>query len=113
MKAKPDTVVTNFDGEPFKAPTAIGADGRAIPGTEDLTLRDVCVNSLLSTKRGDEIDGKTKLERYELAKRIHEANGEVELSSEEVTMVKNLVSVFFGIAVYGFCDHVLEGKGET
>lgn len=57
-----------------------------------LTLRDVCVNSLLSPIQED--NEVKKYEKYELFKKIRDASSEVELKAEEIVIIKKCIGHF-------------------
>jgi len=64
------------------------------------TLRKICVDVLIASP--PELDDRTgrprvlssdkKIKRYELLRRIHDTDGLVELSAEEITLLKSLIN---------------------
>jgi uncharacterized protein (UPF0212 family) len=82
----------DFEGEQLETGAqACPQCGRAFGDTEPLTLRLAAVNALMAVYRGEELDGKSKIERYELAKRIHEGD-EVSLSNKEAALLQDLIN---------------------
>lgn len=88
-------------------------DGKALvaeSGTT-LTLRSACVNSLMAMYDSErDLSGEAKLKRYLLATKIH-TEEEPDLSSEEISMLKELIGKAYGVAVVGPAFLILEGKG--
>ena len=82
-----------------------------------LNLGDVCCNSLLGSFKdegGKEIiiEGKEKLTRYRLADRIYGTKEKISLESEEITLIKDLVSKSYSVLVSGQAWEMLE-SGEA
>ncbi len=60
------------------------------------TMRMACVNVLVLTRldrstKPKELTGQEKVDRYELAMRIHKSTGLVDLSVEDIVLLKDLV----------------------
>jgi len=90
-----------------------GLDGRkALPNSEtmqDLTLRDVSINAILAPEEKQK-DGKGKYTDYEIFIKLRDAKKEVELSSEEISRIKEKGAVVLGVLVYGQVHDYLEQK---
>jgi len=74
------------------------------------TLEEVSMNALLSPD--DKIDGKTKYERYELARKV-KANEDLsieDLSIEEISMIKELIGKVYPPVLVGPAWDLLEDK---
>lgn len=88
----------------------IGVDGiTPITGPETnaaLTLKDVCINSILSPIQED--DQKAKYEKYELYKVLRDAKAEVELAAEQIVLLKKCVGKFQPPLVMGQVFDMLE-----
>jgi hypothetical protein len=86
------------------------AEGNEITlqGKPAMTLRDVIVNSILTPDQGD--DEKKKWEKYEIFKKIKESKNEVELTIEEIALVKQCIGKFQPPLVMGQCWEMLENK---
>ena len=74
----------------------------------DATLKTVIVNALLSPVERE--SGVEKMKKYELATRIYKSEDEVELSAEEITLIKARVGELFAPLVVGQVYNALEGK---
>lgn len=72
----------------------------------DATLRLVIVNALLATTKKQE-SGVEKVRKYELAKKAYQ-NDEVELTAEDITLIKNQIGEVFPAVVVGQCFEMLE-----
>ena len=81
------------------------------------TLRKACTNVLVMrevTKDGrpKEMTGKEKVERYELAKKIHNSTGLVDLQVEEVALLKELIGRIFPPITVGQAFEILDPHSE-
>jgi len=86
----------------------IGVDKKPIvkPGAPPLTLKDVCISSILSPIEGD--DEKKKFEKYEIFKKIRNGKTEVELKAEEIVVIKKAIGKFQPPLILGQCWEMLE-----
>ena len=91
MKINLDFKFKKLNGEWFHRPE----------DSEDLSLRTVCVEALLGNYQDERIEGAEKLLRYKLAMKIFHAGDEVELSAEEIVLVKKLIAKMFSVLVTG------------
>ncbi len=103
MKINTQSVMKNFDGSEIK------------DRDKPVTLRSVCVNALTVPEApGAAVSGEEKLKRYMLAQRIY-GEDEVDLTAEQVTLIKTLVSVSYGAIVSGqvwlLLDPAVGGSG--
>ena len=99
MRVSVETVLVDLKGKAIK------------DGTEDLTLRAVCVSALLGANK-EQDGGLGKYKSFQLAKKIEESK-EVILTSEEITGLKKLVDAFFGPLVVGQVYDLLEGTEDS
>lgn len=86
--------------------------GLTIPNPDGtvLTVKEVVINSLLG-QTNDKIGGLDKQKCYTTFKKIDDAKeGEVSLTSEEITGIKALVDKFYGPIVIGQVFLLLEGE---
>ena len=76
----------------------------------DLTLRDVCVHSLLSAQQEDK--EKEKFERYEVFQKIKkpDKDGFVDLSTGEIQIIKKAIGIFQPPMLLGQAFYMLELK---
>lgn len=73
-------------------------EGQGIP----VTLKSVLVGCLLSPAIDDsKLTGKEKLMRYNLANKIHAADGIIDLTVEEIVLVKDLTAKIYSTWVTG------------
>jgi len=94
-------------------------DGKIIQGDdkgkEKFSLKDACVDSLLNPEmtpegRPVQIKGEDKLKRYLLAQKIHASNGMIEIQSEEIALIKDLIGKSYAPLIVGQAWEALEGK---
>lgn len=100
MLIKVDTPLRNMDGNVMKD----NVDGEAV----DANLKMAMVNAILSPVERE--SGMDKVKKYELAKKIHDATDEVELSVEDVSLIKERVGDVFPALITGQVWSMLEGK---
>lgn len=101
MKIKLDQTLKDVRGEVIREPDSEDA----------LTLGTVCVRSLMGNYQ-DEIrtlKGEEKVRRYDLAMRLRGCD-EIELPSEDVALIKDLIAKAFPTLVCGQAWHMIEGK---
>jgi len=86
----------------------IGINGKEIinPDNSKMTLKDVCVQSILTPAEGD--DEKKKFEKWEIYKKLRNAQTEVELKIEEVGLIKKCIGKLQPPLVMGQCFEMLE-----
>jgi hypothetical protein len=74
-----------------------------------LTLKDVCVAAVLTPVQED--DFKKKMEKYEIFKKFRDAvEDSIELSAEEISIVKAASGKIHPPLVYGQCCEMLENR---
>ena len=74
----------------------------------DMTFRSALIVSSLSTDH-QESDGVKKFKAYELAKRITQAENDVEVTAEDIALIKKNGAKAFGTEAYGTMCELLEG----
>jgi hypothetical protein len=75
-------------------------------GLSPMTLRDVCITSILSPIQED--DQKKKYEKYEIFKKLRDAKEEVILMTEEIAVIKNAIGKLQPPLIMGQCFELLE-----
>jgi hypothetical protein len=66
-----------------------------------LTLGTIAVSALLHNHAGDDrADGSEKFQRFELASKLYQ-KGEVEVSDEETSRIKNLIGKMYATRIVG------------
>lgn len=111
----------NFQGNSFPYPTGKTKKstkaGKQIEEEimEDMRLKHICIDALLNPEptpdgRPINVEGSKKFERWELASKIYTANGIIELKSEEIAQLKELIGKAYGPIIVGQAWEALEGK---
>jgi len=95
LKIDFSVALKNLEGKPLK------------DKGKDLTLKDVSTNAVLGNY-DEKIDGEEKLKRFLLATKIYESNGELELTIDEVKMIKDLIAKGYSILVTGRALQILD-----
>lgn len=125
MKRNFDAVLTSFDGTPFKdgnpkfkrndkGGVELGENGEPVilEPAKDLTLRTVCISALGAQIPGDEaMEGGKKLGILLLAGRIGKG-GMVEVTTEEVTLIKQRIARTHSMFATGSAYLLLEADPE-
>ena len=110
-----------LNGKPISRDTGetrkIMKDGKQVeePITTDLDLKHICVDALFNPELGVDgrpvqVEGQEKFDRYYLASRLYSSNGIVELKSEQITLLKDLIGKGYGPIIIGQAWEALEGK---
>lgn len=82
-----------------------------IDGDTNFTLRMVMSKALLTSYVGDKSTPEEKYNRYTIFKKIEEApDNIVELSSDEIVVIKKLVGLSYPPLIVGQAWDMLEGK---
>jgi len=102
-KINTDTVLKNMLGGPLETPLAPGQK------PEPLTLVTVLIQCLINEADGEKLDTVGKVARYDLALRVKNG-GEIEFTSDEITMCKNSIAKQFPVLVVGQTHRLLEGQ---
>jgi N6-adenosine-specific RNA methylase IME4 len=78
----------------------------AIEGKPKLLLKDVCITSILSPIKDD--DEKLKFNKYEIFKKLRDSKAEVELTAEEIALLKKCIAFFQPQLIMGQCFEMIE-----
>lgn len=82
-------------------------------GRPKMSLKRAAVNALQAMFEDERnLDGAEKLKRWQLAMKVH-AGGEVELTIDDLALIKRLVGKLYGPAVVGPVWSALEAKSES
>jgi len=100
MKIKTDVVLKNLDGQVMK-----DNDGKG--NAVDATLKMAIVNAVLAPVQNEK--GTDKIKKYELAMKVHK-NKEVDLTAEDISLIKERVGELFPPLIVGQVYNLLEGK---
>jgi len=83
--------------------------GKVLKDNEkNVTLEDISINALLGNYKDENIDGNEKLKRFNLATRINEANGELELENDDVTLIKDVIAKGYSTLVTARAWQILD-----
>lgn len=78
-----------------------------------ITFKEVLVDSLFANSElNNSANDNDKLSRYQLARKIMEAEDEVVISSAEITLLRTLIAASFNVLVSGQSIELLENGGE-
>lgn len=83
-------------------------DGKSIPGAnnKNVTLKEVCITSILSPIQGDE--EQSKMTKYIMFKKFRDAEIEVDLIAEEIVVLKKAIAHFQPQLIMGQCFEMIE-----
>jgi len=99
MQINPEQVFQTLDGKHIEDPQ----------NKKPLTLKDICVSALLGNY-DEKIDGTEKVKRYMLATEIYKAKGNIDLSAEDISLLKKLIAIAFSTLVTGQAWEILDPK---
>lgn len=100
-----------FNPEPIKDLNGEDLQERTIHGLKAMTEKSVCEGALISYLEGDDkVTPADKLIRFNLATKIHQSGDEIDLVTDEITLIKNLVSKKYSVLVFGRIYYLLEKK---
>lgn len=93
----------------------ISFDGKPVQKTEEddtpITLGEVLTQSCVSADPTVHTDHTAKMQIYRVLQKVS-GDGEVELKSEEITLLKELVGAIFGVVVVGPVIDILEQEDD-
>ena len=94
-----DKILRDFDGA--EIPMTAG-------GNDPTKLGYVCITALMASFPGEEqLPGTEKYKRYDLARKIHKG-GTVNVPTEDVTLLKNLIGKAFAPLIVGSAYEILD-----
>jgi hypothetical protein len=100
MKINVDQQIKNLEGELFKESD----------GTTDLTLKKVLVRALvLQHPSDDKQTGDEKFALYQLASKITNTEGEIDVKPEDIIILKKRVGIMYATAMVGPVYEILNG----
>ena len=93
--------------------TTINGEDVKDPETEkSVTIASAAVEALLANYNDEQISGEDKLKRWNLAQKVN-GGGDVDLTVEELALIKEVVGKGFGANVVGPVWTALEGTKKT
>ncbi len=99
MKRDFQQPIVNLEGKPLK-----DEDGKPV------TLCSVALNALLASIPNDIVTGEAKAKRYALALKINDHPGDVNVTAEELTLLKEQIGKIYAPLVVGRAYDLLEEK---
>jgi len=78
---------------------------------EYMQLRDALETALLTIEPGEKITGEEKVRRHNLAVKIHNTVGEIELGLDNLKLLKDLVGVRFPPLIVAQSWQILDPQG--
>jgi len=105
MKINPLIEIEDLNGTPLKKSVMkVNKEGKMVPveTDENFRLKDALINSLYGQYEDEKfLSGEEKMKRYFLAEKIWKVQGEIDLSAEEITLLKRLVAAAYNILIVG------------
>ena len=80
--------------------------------SDETTLKFVAQESLLAVLQEDKITGEEKAKRWLLGTRIETNPENIDLTTDEISLIKQLIGKSYGSLIVGPAWKMLEGKGE-
>lgn len=109
MKVDLNAKIRAIDGKVFRQ---FAADGKTLVDW-DCDLKELVFASLKAQFQSDfGLSVPDKMKIYRLAKRVYEADGQISLESEEVTLIKERARQAYGNEQFGAMVDLLEGTNE-
>jgi hypothetical protein len=99
----------SYDGKPFTRTDNL-QDGQT---PEPLTLKDVLISACVNADPHEYNDTDKKLAIFEILMRLHEAKQFVDLSAEQVSVLKKLVGKQLTVIAVGAVCRILENPMST
>ncbi len=117
MKIKLNYVFKTLDGKPIINRVAEkDEEGKKVVVEKEFTFKQICENALLvqvPDSRGQpvkSIDGNEKVRRYSLALQIHNAKSEIDLSVDDVKLLKDLIADMGSPLIVGQAWNILDPR---
>jgi len=98
-------MVVEFDVELHSLDGSVLQDS----ATQKITLKNISVNALL-TPADEKLAGEEKLKRYNLAQKIYASTAGIDMTTEEIALVKKLIGEIYPPLIVGQTWAMLEGK---
>lgn len=108
MKRNFNVVLKTLKGEPLKE-QYVGPDEKLLE--RELSLSGIATNALLANYEDEKnLSGEDKVKRFKLAQLINDADGDVEVTAEQVSLLKSLIAKAYTSLVVGRSYEILEGE---
>lgn len=118
MKIKLNYVFKTLDGTALtNRITEKDKEGKDVIVQKDITLRQICENALLVERTDPRtgqmikpINGVEKMQRYNLALQIHNAKSEIDLSVDDIKLLKDLIAEIGSPLIVGQAWNILDPR---
>lgn len=118
MKIKLNYVFKTLDGIALtNRITEKNEEGKDVIVQKDVTLRQICENALLVERTDPRtgqmikpINGVEKMQRYNLALQIHNAKSEIDLSVDDIKLLKDLIAEIGSPLIVGQAWNILDPR---
>ena len=111
MKIRIDKILKDFDDKPIiKSPEVKDSEGKVIEKEVLFSVKEACMTALVNWQPSEKVAGDEKFRRFELAVKVKAAKTEIDVSVEEIALVKQLIGDLFSPIVVGQAWNALEGK---
>ena len=116
MKIDFTATLTDLQGNPLPyRDQRTNAEGKKEFFERDFTLRDACVNALLSEpadRNAPKIDGKEKIRLFRLADKIFGCHEAISLDVETISLLKDKIAASYSTLVTGRVWELLDPSGD-
>lgn len=76
----------------------------------DITLKAICVEAILKPHESDAgVSGTEKMSRWNFAQKIYKATEDIDITTEEATLLKTLIARAFTVLIAGQACQMIEG----
>lgn len=99
MKINLKVVLKDVDTKPLKEKDKV------------VTLKDVCVAAVLTPNQKD--DQKTKMEKWDIYKKLRDSEEECDLQVEEIAVIKTAIGEIYPPLIMGQCFDLIESYGKA
>lgn len=100
-----NTVLLDLNGNPIQE---LDQDNTPV----GITLKMVCLKALVTEVPDEKIEGAERYARYVIANKLTKATKPLNIKSEEVTKLKDLIGKMYTAIVVGRCWDLLDGLGQ-
>jgi len=101
MKINPLIEIEDMDGQPM--PDSVGKDAK------NFTLAKCCVNALYAQFEDEKnLSGEEKIKRYNLAEKIYAAKDKIDVTAENIALLKKLIGKAYGALIVGRAYELLD-----
>lgn len=87
--------------------TEVVDDGSGNKVRRPITAYQVIENALMTRRQNEEMTGEMHMIRYNLNQRVVNG-GLVDITSEEATLIKKQIAMYYPTLIYGFIHNLLE-----